>query len=296
MTVTWVTSSIRAMRRTLPVVLATLACALLAAPAAAAAAPTKYVALGDSYASGPLIPAPKGSPLGCLRSDHNYASILARSLGAELTDVTCGGATTDSMTGPQTVLLGTNPPQFDALRADTDLVTVSISGNDIGFAGIVGTCGVLSLTNPGGSPCQARYGDQLADRIAATAPKVAAVLQGIHTRSPKARVVLVGYLRLLPPTRGCWPVVPISAGDVPYLDGVEQQLNAMLAAQAAANGATFVDPYPGSLGHDMCQPIGTKWVEGLLPTDLAAPVHPNAAGMRFVAGLVGSSVGGHAME
>ena len=57
-------------------------------------------------------------------------------------------------------------------------------------------------------------------RIAATAPKVAAVLQGIHARSPSARVFVVNYAAILPETGvGCWPQVPLAFADVPYLRG-----------------------------------------------------------------------------
>jgi hypothetical protein len=52
----------------------------------------------------------------------------------------------------------------------------------------------------------------------------------------------------------------------------------MLASTAAANGATFVDTYTPSIGHDACQGSSARWVEGLVPTVAAAPFHPNAAG------------------
>jgi hypothetical protein len=116
-----------------------------AAPAAAAgadaAAGEVYVALGDSMASGPLIPLPTG-PLACGRSTENYAHELADRLGvAELRDVTCSGARTDHMTQPQSLSLldvdmGEAPPQFDALSADTTLVTLTIGGNDAGLVGV----------------------------------------------------------------------------------------------------------------------------------------------------------------
>jgi lysophospholipase L1-like esterase len=249
-----------------------------------------YVALGDSYASGPLIPDQSLNPIGCVRSDHNYASDLTRSLGIpSLTDVSCGGATTDDMTAAQSVPLGSNAPQFDALTQDTDLVTVTIGGNDLGFTSILETCAAESLTNPFGHPCRNHYTsggtDQLAAKIDATAPKVAAVLAGIRQRAPQAKVVVVGYLRILPPSGGCWPVVPLAIGDVPYLDNVERELNAMLGNQAAAAGDTFVNPGI-TTGHDVCQPESTKWVEGIVPTSLAFPVHPNAAGMTRVASLI----------
>jgi len=247
--------------------------------------PKHFVALGDSYTSGPVIPVQRIDPLGCERSTSNYPALLAGTLHIrDYTDVSCSGAKTVNMTAPQTVPLGINPPQFDALRPDTDLVTLTVSGNDIGFTEIIFTCARLSATNPFGHPCAqeatAGGGDFYAQRIVAAAPKVAGVLEGIRKRSPHATVLLVGYLRILPPTVGCYPIFPIARGDVPYLDGLEQQLNDMLADQAFKHGAAFVDSYEGSLGHDACQLPGMRWVEGTVPTSPAAPVHPNAIGMQ----------------
>jgi lysophospholipase L1-like esterase len=250
------------------------------------------VALGDSFTAGPLIPNQHGSPIGCLRSDHNYPSLLAARLSAAtFVDVSCSGADTTDMTSAQGVTLGTNPPQFNALSADTTLVSLGIGGNDIGYTGIFETCAELSFSNPFGSPCKNRFGSQLNQRIADTAPKIAAALRGIHDRSPQARVLVVGYLRLLPSGIGCWPIVPLAWGDVPYLDGVERALNSMLADQASQNGASFVDAYAGGNGHDMCASSSTKWVEGLVPTNSAAPIHPNAVGMSVVADRAAATLG-----
>ncbi len=278
-----------------PTVLAAAATvlALLAFPGSSGAAigksPKHYVALGDSYTSGPVIPVQRIDPIGCERSTNNYPALLARTLQIrDYTDVSCSGAKTVNMTAPQAVpLLGVNPPQFDALRPDTDLVTLTISGNDIGFTELIFTCARLSVTDPLGNPCQraatAEGGDFYAQRIAEAAPKVAQVLDGIRARSPHATVLLVGYLRILPPAVGCYPVFPVASGDVPYLDSLEQRLNTMLADQAFKHGAAFVDSYGSSLGHDACKLPGQKWVEGTVPTSPAAPVHPNAIGMQEVA-------------
>jgi lysophospholipase L1-like esterase len=276
--------------RGLPVLAAgaLLALCLPAASAAGATGPA-YVALGDSYTSGPLIPGQTGTPAGCLRSTHNYPSLVAAALGAvSFTDASCAGATTTSMTAPQLVAGGINPPELDALSPGTTLVTLGIGGNDVGFASIIITCAELSFSSPLGSPCKNRYTaggtDQLAQMIATLAPKVAAVLADIHQRAPRARVLLVGYPDILPSTgTGCWPAVPIARGDVPYLRGIEIDLNAMLAAEAAAGNATYVDTYTDSIGHDFCQPTGVRWVEGLVPTSPAAPVHPNALGEQAMA-------------
>jgi hypothetical protein len=100
-------------------------------------------------------------------------------------------------------------------------------------------------------------------------------------------VLLVGYPAILPDTGpGCYPVVPFSPGDVAYLREVEKQLNAMLAERAAAAGVDFVDTYTPIIGHDVCQVPGQKWIEGLVPTAPAAPVHPNALGMVGMAAVV----------
>jgi hypothetical protein len=272
------------------VVLASLAGALSVGAGGASAA--NWAGLGDSYAAGPLIPNQQLNPLGCLRSDRNFAHLAAAALGRSLADVSCSGAKTDDMTAPQNVTPGPNPPQFNALTTDTQIVTLQIGGNDIGFTSILQNC---ATANPFAHPCRDRYvvngHDTLADKIAATAPKVAAVLQGIHTRSPGARVFVVNYAAILPETgSGCWPQVPIAFSDVAYLRSVEKNLNAMLAQQAAANGARIVDDYTASIGRDACKSSSTRWVEPLIPGNAAAPFHPNARGEAGIAAVVVSTV------
>jgi len=95
------------------------------------------------------------------------------------------------------------------------------------------------------------------------------------------------YPDILPASGGgCWPVVPVAAGDVGYLRDTEMRLNAMLASVAAANGATYVDTYRATAGHDVCQPPAAKDIEGLIPTSLAFPFHPNERGDQVIAGQV----------
>jgi len=272
-----------------------LAAALLAvalALTASAARAANYVALGDSYTAGPLIPNPV-LPLGCLKSSNNYPRLAAPSIGLTLRDASCSGAKTDHMTNPQNVDPdGPNPPQFNSLDATTTVVSVTIGGNDIGFSEVAQGC---ITVNPFSTPCKNKYTaggkDQLAERIAATAPKVAAVLQGIHTRSPAAEVFVLNYPAIFPETGfGCWPQMPIGFGDVPYLRSTQQKLNTMLATQAAANGATLVNWYGASIGHDACKGSSTRWVEPLVPGELAAPIHPNKAGMQGAANVLVAAV------
>ena len=304
--------------RTRPAVTVGLAVALaaatagIAASAAASSGPGKvqeaaavrsapagpFVALGDSYSAGNLIPdSPAGSPAGCLRSTHNYSGDVAAVIGAaSYIDAACSGATTIDMTQQQSTAIGTNPPQLNSLASNDSLVTLTIGGNDVGFSAILEKCIVLSATSPFGHPCQQHYtaggADQLAAAVAATGPKVAAVLQAIRGRAPQARILLVGYPGILPSTgTGCWPLVPIAHGDVPYLRGTELALNQMLAQVAAENGATFVDTYTATTGHDVCTARGTKWIEGLVPTSPAYPFHPNRLGQQAMANQVLAALG-----
>jgi lysophospholipase L1-like esterase len=268
------------------VVIAAITAAAVFAGAAEAA--PRYTALGDSYAAGPLIPLPL-SPFGCLKSSNNYGRIAQRTLAyAEYRDATCSGAETEDMTQAQDVSPGPNPPQFNALSVENALVTVTIGGNDIGFSSIAEDC--VSLL-PFGSPCRDQYVrngvDEISRRIAETAPKVDAVLQGIRSRSPGARTLVVNYSAIFPHTgTGCYPKMPVARGDVTWLRSKQVELNTMLAQRAAANGAGVVDVYAASVGRDACASSGTRWVEPYVPATAAAPLHPNLRGMQAMANLV----------
>jgi lysophospholipase L1-like esterase len=275
---------LRRARLWLLAIVASLLAALAAhAPAAAGAEKPSYVALGDSFTAGPFIPN-QIEPYGCLKSDHNYPHLARPGLKLPaFRDASCSGAETEDMTQSQDVDPDPDPPpQFDALDARTRIVTVGIGGNDIGFSEIIENC---ASPTPTGHPCQDRYvsggRDELSERIANTASKIAAVLQGIYTRSPKAEVYVVNYLPILPEEGpGCWPQVPLAHEDVPYLRAKHKELNAMLAQQAAAGDATLVDAYSAGIGHDACQPPMIRWVEPAAPVAAAAPFHPNLEGME----------------
>ena len=274
------------MSRALTLLAALAALLLLAAPAQAA---PRYVALGDSYAAGPLIPV-QLPPFGCLRSSNDYGHLVQlRQRFPEFRDASCSGAKTDHMTAPQGVTPGPNPPQFDRLTADTTAVTLTIGGNDIGFSGIAQNC---LVTRPStGSPCKDRYTaggqDEISNRIQATAPKVAAVLDGITARSPQARIFVVNYSAIFPHEGpGCYPQMPVAEGDVPYMRAKQEELNAMLATEASAHGARLVDVYAASRGHDACALPGLRWVEPVIPASAAAPIHPNLLGMKAMSDLV----------
>ena len=270
-------------------------------PTATPVVPGTYVALGDSYTSGPAIPVQLGpgtvpaAPSACLRSSENYPSITARALGLQLDDVSCGGATTDDLEQSQGSGI---PAQLDALRRSTALVSLGIGGNDLGFSSIATNCVAYTPWGPTrvGWSCKAHYSAAGVDALAAGAldvgGKVARVLDEIRQRAPGARVFVVGYPDIVPPTgAGCWPSLPYTGGDVAFLRGVESELNSALAGAAAAAGDHYVDMATPSASHTACTSDDTRWVEPVVPSPGAYPLHPDAVGMAGMAGVLESAMG-----
>lgn len=241
----------------------------------------RYVALGDSAAAGPVI-VPQRTLGPCFRSERNFATYTAEALGARsFSDVTCSSATIDNLTTPQ----GSEPPQLDALRPDTSLVTLGpIGANDVGIVGTVSGC-IAPLT----SGCRERDGQAVHDKIEALRPELAAALAAIKRRSPQAAVVVVGYGRYVP-AGGCPSVQPVTASDADYIQGLVDHTNQVLSDAARDAGATFADlrTTPGALEHTACAPAGQRWLEGLIPLSLdgAIPFHPTAIGMQAYAPTV----------
>jgi hypothetical protein len=205
----------------------------------AGGSPLRYVALGDSYsaASGVLPPDPTAPPA-CLRSTGNYPHVIAAATGARLTDVTCGAADTGHFSSSQYPGVA---PQVDALTADTELVTMTIGGNDSGvFVGSIVRCGHAGITTLGkGSPCKDRYGSSFEDTIRSTTyPALVIALRGVRSAAPEAEVAILGYPWIMPAAGGCLDRMPVADGDVPYLRGIQATLNDAVRRAAAATGAT----------------------------------------------------------
>ena len=278
----------------------------VAAPGADAG-PKAMVALGDSFASGPLVPVQYEQPFGCLRSSNNYAHQVARQLDLALVDVTCSGASTKHMwethgVSPEQEFnengspIGDtghpgNPPQLEALSPTTDIVTLQIGGNDIGFGSLATTCGEGAVSGAG---CRESVeAERPFERIAATAPKIAAVLDEIHRRSPKAKVYVLGYSAIfkIGPTARC-EAMGVGEEDAEYLRSIQESLNAMIESVADASertysaAASYVDVYGPSEGHTACDLPAIRWIEPLVPVNAAAPVHPNLGGMTAIRDII----------
>ncbi|WP_329117703.1 SGNH/GDSL hydrolase family protein [Streptomyces sp. NBC_01465] len=297
--------------------LAVAACALAAAPAHAETGPPykEYVALGDSWSADvtPIGIDSTYAPSGCAQSSWNYPKQVAKALGVPVfRDATCGSATTVEMTKAQDVNIvpglawGTNAPQFDRLTPTTDLVTLGIGGNDVGLAGAAKGCINLlpqltlipgvHLPAPLGGSCKSGWvkpdgTDLMSQKIKDTQHLVEDAVKGIKDKAPHARILVVDYLAGVPVDHGCYPYVQALDDDLEWLGAKLKEIDAMLARVAADTDTTFVDTYTGSIGHDVCEAPGTKWVEGVIPLStnppgLAIPFHPNQLGANHQAATV----------
>lgn len=288
-----------------------------AAPAAVAAERkqpnryVEYVALGDSWTadvvvlSGDGLPAADQAPIDCAQSKRNYPRLVAAAIGARrFRDASCGSATTDDFTKPQTGLPlgGTNAPQFDRLSRRTDLVTVGIGGNDAGISsGGLDCLNLIPVENPisdtgPGLPlggCKAKYTaggvDRLSQQIKRSQPKLVRAFRAIHRLAPKARILAVDYLAIVP-DHGCYPRVPATDTDIAYIHAKFKELNAMVRRAARKGGAEFVNTFAPTRGHDLCQGPRVRYGEvlGLSANSPAVgiPAHPNSAGARAQADVV----------
>jgi hypothetical protein len=252
----------------------------LAAPAAPAlGSPLRYVALGDSYsAASGVLPPDLFAPPECLRSVRNYPHVIAGATGAQLKDVTCGAAETKHFFESQYPGVA---PQLDALKQDTQLVTMTIGGNDSGvFIDTILACGTAGLSTLGqGSPCKDRYGSSFEETIDnVTYPSLVRSLEAVKAKAPAATVAILGYPWITPATGGCFDKMPIASGDVPYVRGIQATLNDAVGRAAAATGSTYVSFDAVSNGHDACKPLGVRWIEPVLQGTNPVIVHPNALG------------------
>lgn len=232
----------------------------IAAPAAAEVA-GKYVALGDSYSSGTGAGS-YGDSGGCKRSANAYAQLWANANSpSAFSFVACSGAETAD------VLAG----QVGAVTPDTELVTISIGGNDAGFADVMTDCNLGSDRT-----CVDRNAQAQAFARAELPGRLDNVYSAIRDRAPNARVIVVGYPRIYQLDGSC--SFGLSETKRAAINGSADVLAQVIAGRAGAFGFTFVDGRSAFAGHEICA-SGTRWLHSLtFPLDES--YHPNVAGQR----------------
>ncbi len=216
-----------------------------------------YVAMGDSYASG--TGTGEYYDAGCQRSNHSYAKQLAELRGLTLTHAACSGARIPNV----------RANQLAALNDTIDLVTISIGGNDAGFADVITECAKPAPFTCDGDIANARafINDTLPGQLDA-------LYTEIETRAPNARVVVLGY-PLLFNGEQCNLGARISPAEQDALNGVGDLLATKINDAVTKHGFEFLDVRAPFTGHRVCDDV--EWLNGL-SNPLGESYHPNRAG------------------
>jgi lysophospholipase L1-like esterase len=216
-----------------------------------------YVAQGDSYASGTGTREYYDS--GCQRSNHSYAKQLAAQRGLSLNHVACSGARIPDV----------RANQLGALSAATNIVTISIGGNDAGFSSVITQC-----AKPWPYTCTTEIANARSFITNTLPGQLDSLYNDIRSRAPNAHVLVVGYPRLFNGEE-CNLGARISPTEQSDLNAVADLLATKTSTVATAHGFDFVDPRSAFQTHRICDDV--EWLNGL-SNPIGESYHPNQIG------------------
>jgi lysophospholipase L1-like esterase len=241
---------------------------------AATDARPSYVALGDSFAAGVGARTYDPASAGCYRSPKSYPALVAARSGLRLTFAACAGARTADVLHQQ----------VPSLRRATGYVSLTIGGNDLGFARVLTTC-----ARPGWLGSCRKAVERARRTLRRTLPgRLDTVLATIRSRSPQARVVVTGYPRLFGGA-DCSALTFFSGSERRRLNAATDELDALIRARTRAAGMRYVSPAASFRGHAWCD--HDAWVNGV-SNPLVNSYHPNLRGHAAYAGVVGPALAG----
>jgi lysophospholipase L1-like esterase len=242
---------------------------LAAVPAAAAVAQPAgvgdYVALGDSYSSGvgTGVYDPTSGP--CARSPLSYPPLwVVEHHPASFGFVACSGATTADVLASQ----------IPALQPGTDLVTITIGGNDAGFGPVLQTCTAATSDRT----CFAAVDAAEAFEVSVLRDRLTRTYTAIRQASPHAQVVVLGYPRLFDLSPTCAdPQVPNVARRSKLNEGADV-LDGVIQSVSQRFGFYFGDVRGEFANHGVCSV--DQWINGPSVPTAVGPYHPNQTGYR----------------
>ncbi|MEV7992317.1 SGNH/GDSL hydrolase family protein [Streptomyces sp. NPDC086077] len=238
---------------------ATAALTGAASAQASEAAATSYVALGDSYSSGVGAGSYISSSGDCKRSTRAYPYLWAAANSPSTFHFTaCSGARTDE------VLAG----QLAPVNASTGLVSISVGGNDAGFADVMTTCVLQS-----DSACVSRINTARAYVDTTLPGKLDNVYATIRSRAPSAHVVVIGYPRFYKLGQAC---LGLSETKRRAINDASDLLNTAIEKRALDHGFTFADVRTTFTGHEICS--GSSWLHSVNWLNIGDSYHPTASG------------------
>ena len=222
-----------------------------------------YVAMGDSFTAGTGTGLPDYDDANCQRSTLSYPALVTDERpNTQLTFVACGfGVTTESFLD-----------QVEALDQSTDFVTLTLGGNDLGFAQLAGTC--IGGTEGQCLGLAAMTEQYIENELPGQLDTAYAAVRG---RVHKAEVIVVGYPRFYADDFvPCMQAYGITVPEAVALNDLVELLDGVIGERAEAAGFTYVSTVQPFTGHDMC--ASAPWINGFFaPTELDR-YHPTAAG------------------
>ena len=250
------------MKRTLTgivVAAGTIALGMSGAVAANAADPVTYVALGDSYAAGTGAGSYISDATNCYRSKLGYPTRIATTAGYSLNLQACSGAIIADVSGKQ---LGT-------LSTETDYVTITVGGNDIGFSSVISTCLGTNTT--------ACY-----NAVAAAVTKTGnlsttlkPLFDSVKSKAPNATIVATNYPRLFN-GKDCSLLTSFTSEEMKRLNAGADTLSDTIKSTASAAGIGFADVRTPFIGHAVCD--SKAWINNASLFSSYNSFHPNATG------------------
>jgi hypothetical protein len=234
---------------------------LLAFAVPSQAATGKYVALGDSYASG--TGAGNYSGGSCKRSANAYPQLWVNSHApSAFTFAACSGAVTADVLNNQ----------VSTVTSDTALVTVEIGGNDAGFADVMITCNTSS-----DSTCVQRNND--AQNFARTTlpGRLDNVYDAIRSRT-SGQVIVVGYPRMYKLGGGCFG--GLSDTKRAAINQSADVLAQVVSGRASAHGFRFLDGRSAFSGHEICA-ARPFWLHSINFSAIDESYHPTVDGQNL---------------
>lgn len=294
--------------------------------------PAAYVAMGDSFSSGEGVgsyeagsDAPNVNM--CHRSSQSYPRVIAADLNLGSTAfVACSGATTNTLfEGGSASGAWGEPPQMDALSATTQRVTLTIGGNDLGFADVLNSCVNSPKNNGWGCSNDSTITTEVSDRMNALAGttsnvstpdgsgvirSILSVLEEINTRtSGKAKIYIGGYPHLFGSNLSSYEAsssapgggfcAPDVGGSYSYADALwfndrTNQVNTIMqsAVNVAKNEGIMATYVPGVAfgGHAWCDSGSPIWFNGIVLSSGIPPAPLPESMHPNYAGVIGGYV------
>ncbi|HVL63533.1 MAG TPA: SGNH/GDSL hydrolase family protein [Microbacterium sp.] len=228
-----------------------------------------YAALGDSYAAG--TGARSYLDTSCYRSSLGYPKLLDADANLLLAAFpACSGASTVEVIGGQ----------VPAIPVTATRITLTVGGNDVGFAAVMQNCFVFVSSSCLG---HIENGERMvADGV--VAQRITSTVAAIRAKAaPGAKIVVTGYPLLfnLPNAKySTW------AGRV---NGDTVALNDAIQAAAVASGAVFVDVEAAFAGHGIGS--SSPWINDFNIFRSTDGFHPNATGYAAYATEIRKVIG-----